>query len=343
MLTWPFGRSITLAILATTVGLLCPAAEPLPTAGGKFTLRVLNIPDVQRGCGLALVMQTPGGRTFLYDTGNGYPSATEPSGWAGNHNTGRDLIAPLLRRRGVKELDGVVISHAHFDHFGGFIWLVDNFPIRKLYDPGYEMPGHAADNFRGELGLYAKLREPFKQRPGAYQVAHAGDKLDWDRQLDVEVLAPPREFFRDQPSVERAKNDSAAHHLVNANAMILRIRHGKVVFLLAGDIQEGDWKLSLMPSLPPGKLKCDVLILPAHGLHSIPEEAQATRPAVAVGSVFPRYAKGSPAPRVYRAIGAQVYLTGLDGDVEIVSDGEHFTVTTQREPASTPHSNPAPR
>jgi beta-lactamase superfamily II metal-dependent hydrolase len=43
----------------------------------------------------------------------------------GDHNSGRDLIAPLLRQRGVKELDGVVISHAHYDHFGGFAWLVD--------------------------------------------------------------------------------------------------------------------------------------------------------------------------------------------------------------------------
>jgi competence protein ComEC len=333
MHAWRWWGSMIVLVWAAAFAAPCSAAET-PPAAGKFALTVLNVPDVQRGCGLALVMRTPGGRTFLYDTGNGYPTATDPSGWAGNHNTGRDLIAPLLARRGVKQLDGVVISHAHFDHFGGFIWLVDHFPIRKLYDPGYEMPGRAADDYRGELGLYAQLRERFKQRRGAYQQANAGDKLAWDPQLQVEVLAPPKEFFHDQPSVERAKNDTAPHHLVNANAMILRIQHGKVVFLLAGDIQEGDLKLSLLPSLPAGKLKCDVLVLPAHGLHSIPEEAQATRPSVAVGSVFAPYAKGSPAPRVYGAVGAKVYLTGLHGDVEVVSDGERFTVTAERETAS---------
>jgi len=46
---------------------------------GKFILTALNIPDVQRGAGLALVLQTPEGKTWLYDTGNGYPVETGPA------------------------------------------------------------------------------------------------------------------------------------------------------------------------------------------------------------------------------------------------------------------------
>ena len=317
--------------LVVVAGALCRAAEPSSAGAGKFTLTVLEIPDIQRGAGLALVMQTPGGRTFLYDTGNGYPLATNISGWASDHNSGRDLIAPLLRERGVKELDGVVISHAHYDHFGGFVWLVDHFPIRKLYDPGYEMPGRPDGDYSGEVGHYAKLRQRFKQRPGAYQEAHSGDKLAWDDRLDVEVLAPPKEFFHERHPENRPKNDPPAHYLLNANAMILRIQHGKVVFVLGGDIEAEDQRLSPLPSLPPGKLKCDVLIAPGHGIHAIPEFAEATRPKVAVASVFPRYAKGIPAWKVYGAVGAKVYVTGVHGNVEIVSDGENFTTKAQRE------------
>jgi len=311
---------------------LCHAADLSATGAGRFTLTVLDIPDIHRGAGLALVMQTPGGRAFLYDTGNGYPSATNASGWASDHNSGRDLIAPLLRERGVKELDGVVISHAHYDHFGGFVWLVDHFPIRKLYDPGYEMPGRTSGDYGGELGHYAKLRRQFKQRPGAYQEAHTGDKLAWDDRLDVEVLAPPKGFFHERHPEKRPKNDPPAHYLLNANAMILRIQHGKVVFVLGGDIEAEDQKLSLLPSLPPGKLKCDVLIAPGHGIHAIPEFAEATRPKVAVASLFARWAKGIPAWKVYGAVGAKVYVTGVHGNIEIVSDGESFTTKAQREP-----------
>ncbi|MBI5683822.1 MAG: MBL fold metallo-hydrolase [Verrucomicrobia bacterium] len=318
-------------ILCLAVCACCHAAEPADTGAGKFTLTVLDIPDIHRGAGLALVMQTPGGRTFLYDTGNGYPSATNVSGWASDHNSGRDLIAPLLRQRGVKELDGVVISHAHYDHFGGFVWLVDHFPIRKLYDTGYEMPGRASGDYSGELGHYAKLRQSFMRRPGAHQVARAGDKLDWDKQLVVEVLAPPKEFFHERHPENRPKNDPPAHYLLNANAMILRIQHGKVVFVLGGDIEAEDQRISLLPSLPPGKLKCDVLIAPGHGIHAIPEFAEATRPKVAVASLFARWAKGIPAWKVYGAVGAKVYVTGVHGQVEFVSNGENFTTKAARE------------
>lgn len=322
-------RWIRLCLFAAlcACGLAGPAAAG---ESGKFTLTCLDLPDIQRGAGLALVLQTPGGRTILYDTGNGYPSKTNPSGWEADHNDGRDVIAPFLNQRGVKSLDGVVISHAHYDHFGGFIWLKDHYPIRRLYDPGYVMPGRAPGDWGGELGHWTKLREEFKRRPGVYQEAHTGDKLDWDERLEVEVLAPPKTFFGDPHPELRPKNDPPSHYLVNANAMALRIRHGKVVFVLGGDIESDDQKQSLLPSLPQGKLKCDVLIAPGHGIHATPEFAAAARPKIVAASVFARYAKGIPSYKVYGAVGAKVYSTGLNGNIEIVSDGEQVKVTTQR-------------
>src|SRR4051812_28237960 len=83
---------------------------------GKFTLTCLEIPDIKRGAGLAVVLQMPGGKTYLYDTGSGYP---EKGGWASDYNAGRDTILSFLQARGIGALDGVFISHAHYDHFGG--------------------------------------------------------------------------------------------------------------------------------------------------------------------------------------------------------------------------------
>lgn len=317
---------LSLLILTGFLASAARAADP-----GKFTLTVLNLPDIQRGAGLALVLQTPGGHTILYDTGNGYPDAKAPDGWAAGHNDGRDVIDPFLRQRGVKELDGVVIGHAHFDHFGGFLWLKDHYPIRKLYDTGYEMPGHVPSDWSGELGMWSKLRAEFKQKPGVYKKALAGDKLDWDERLEVEVLAPPKTFFGDPHPERRPKNDPPSHYLPNANALVLRIRHGKVVFVLGGDIESDDQKQSLLPSLAPGTLACEVLIAPGHGIHATQEFAEAARPKVVVASVFERYARGIPSYKVYGAVGAKVYSTGLNGNVEIVSDGERFTATPEHE------------
>ena len=123
-------------------------------------------------------------------SGNGYPSKTNKTGWVAEHNTARDLIVPFLAERKIASLDGVAISHAHYDHFGGLAWLVDNFPIKKLYDSGYNFPGQATMDYTGELGHYAKLRESFKKR-GAYQEAHTGDKLDYIKAIVRLALQRP--------------------------------------------------------------------------------------------------------------------------------------------------------
>ena len=57
---------------------------------GAFTLTLLDIPDLDRGVGLALVLQTPGGATWLYDTGTGYP---EGDGWLQDCNTKSRILS----------------------------------------------------------------------------------------------------------------------------------------------------------------------------------------------------------------------------------------------------------
>src|SRR5687768_14928094 len=126
--------------IACAAATACGTAPPRPDSG-KFILTVLNVRDVQRGNGLAVVLQTPGGKTYLYDTGNGYPSKDRPGAWEGDYNCGRDDIVPFLKERGIASLDGVFISHAHYDHFGGLLWLAENFPVARLFDCGYEYAG----------------------------------------------------------------------------------------------------------------------------------------------------------------------------------------------------------
>lgn len=311
--------------------LLCAiAGQVLLAAGasagdGKFTFTVLNIPDVQRGAGLAIVMQMPDGKTWLYDTGSGYPGE---QGWAGDFNTGRDLIAPFLKERGIAELEGVLISHAHYDHFGGLIWLKENFPIKRLIDSGYEFPGESNAAYSSELRHYSRLRADFQQR-GIHLAAHAGDRLKIDEALDVEVIAPPKNFFENPEGAVRAANDGPSHYLVNANSLGIRIQHGSVVFYLPGDIQTEDIDRSLLPSVDKAKLRCNVLVAPGHGIHGSKAFAEATRPEISIASVFPRYARGLKSTPELKAVGAKTYITGIHGWVQVVSDGKSYTVTAE--------------
>ncbi|HEY1050406.1 MAG TPA: MBL fold metallo-hydrolase [Prosthecobacter sp.] len=302
---------------------LLAGAEP-------FTLTVLNIPDVQRGAGLAIVMRTPSGRTFLYDTGSGYPERLSSDGWQANFNAGRDLIVPFLEKAGVKEIDVVFMSHAHYDHFGGLMWLSEHATVRKLIDSGYVFPGTADGNYTGELGDYNRVRDTFKKRGiSAYQEAHTGEMLDVDPDLKIEVLAPPKEFFTDPLADTRPKNDPPAHYLVNSNSLGIRIQHGDIVFYLPGDIQSEDINACLLKSVDHAKLRCHVLIAPGHGIHCTQEFAEATKPEVSIASVFPRYAKGLKSTPMFKAVGAKPYITGLHGQLQIISDGKTYTVTAE--------------
>jgi competence protein ComEC len=291
---------------------------------GKLVVTCLEIPDYGRGAGLAVVVETPGGKTFLYDTGSGYPSK-DGRGWSGGYNAGRDAVLPFLKSRGIERIDGVMMSHGHYDHFGGLLWLVDHVSVPRLIDSGYTFPGEPD----GELAAYEALREQFKKTPGAYLAAQAGDRLALDEALEVEVLSPPRGFFKANPN-RGSKNDTPVHYLPNANSLGVRITHGEVSFLLPGDIQTLDQVELLLPSVAPEKLRCDVLVAPAHGIDASPEFARAARPKVTIASASGRYARWSATPRVYGAAGSRVFVTGIHGRVTVTSDGRTFTADAER-------------
>jgi competence protein ComEC len=292
---------------------------------GNFILTVLNIPDIDRGVGLALVLQTPGGHTWLYDTGTGYP---EGNGWYQGCNTGRDQIAPFLAERGIEALDGVIISHAHYDHFGGLLWLVDRVPIKRLVDSGYDYAGPRDAGYGRELADYAVLQEMFRRNRGSYQSAISGDTLELDTDLDVEVFAPPVGYFHEPDPDGRPAENPAAHYMLNTNSLMLRIRHKNVVFLLPGDIERDDQSRFLVPSVPPEKLKCDVLIAPGHGLHTAPEFAAAVSPELTLVSLFERWCGSCTAREGFAAVGSRVLVTGLDGTCQVTSDGNSYEVVT---------------
>ncbi|MDO5580665.1 MAG: MBL fold metallo-hydrolase [Planctomycetia bacterium] len=303
-----------------------------PVRAGTFKMAVLNCQNVNGGAGLAIVMQTPHGKTWLFDTGTGGFSTPKGTLDPQVYNCGRDTIFPYLKKEGIKEIEGLLVSHGHGDHMGGLEWILKNVPVRNLYDSGYRFPGvDPAAHTQNEVSVHLRLLKEYAERhPGHYFEITKGAKLDWDPDLKVAVLSPPKEFFKELPNPNRMKRDTPIHHLLNANSLAIQIKHGKNTFLIAGDIQEDYLRKRLWPILTDEEKKCDVCILPSHGIHSIKEEAEATRPKIAVASVWNPWAKSALAWRVYKEVGAEVYATGIDGNIEILSDGEHLSVKTEK-------------
>jgi beta-lactamase superfamily II metal-dependent hydrolase len=124
---------------------------------------------------------------------------------------------------------------------------------------------------------------------------------------------------------------------INDNSVVLRVRHGRNIFLFTGDIGElaQDY---LLQTIGKEKLKCTVLAAPHHGFDCYERFAAVVNPEVVVASClkdYPRDPIRSPGQKVtdvYGAVGAQVYVTAWHGTVQVTSDGESYTVKTDRTP-----------
>ncbi len=82
----------------------------------------------------AAIIQT-GGKTVLVDTGRPDPG------------TGTPVIARYLERRGINKIDVLFLTHNHPDHMGGAVFLLRNYPVRRLVLP----------QTRGGLGLWQNV------------------------------------------------------------------------------------------------------------------------------------------------------------------------------------------
>ncbi len=196
------------------------------------------------GHGGCTVLETPDGRTLVYDTG----------AMAGPDVTRRH-IAPFLWSRGVRRIDEVILSHADLDHFNGLLALLDRFAVSQItLTPTFEKrPTKAV-----ELTLQTLKRRGVPQR-----VVKTGDFL-YAGEVSIAVLHPPT---AGPPGEE------------NVRSLVLLVRHGEHRLLLTGDL-EGLGLTQVLPTLTP----VDVLMAPHHGSPSSEpgKLADRTKPKVVV-------------------------------------------------------------
>lgn len=296
------------------------AADGRPV--GRFEMTVVNPECVSGGCGLCIVMRTPGGRTYLFDAANGLEGRVR--------NNGRDIIVPWLEKRGVKRIDGLILSHYHSDHFGGLLHLADHFEIGRIYDNSYE-PADLRDA-RDEVEQAKRcLHEWEKKHPGALtRYLAEGQRLGWDEPgVSFDVVWPPRTgYCTPLAGGPDSKRNGSVHHLLNANSTGLAVRVGDVRFLVLGDINADYVAAYMRPYMErKGTWGADAVVLHSHG---IPDDGGANvaamnpRPKVAVASLSNMkwmFDAGRSMVAIYSKLGIDAYSTNIHGNVCVSSDG----------------------
>jgi competence protein ComEC len=287
VLTQPVLRSFRRLAWMSGVGWLgigvLAAAVRLPSD----ELRVTFLAVGHGGC---TVMETPDGRTLLYD-----------SGALAGPDVARRQIAPYLWHRGIRRIDEVFLSHADLDHFNGLVGLLDMFPVGQVTcTPTFADKSTEAVRFTLDV---------LQRRGVTVRTVKAGDRLTAGA-VELRVLHPP---------------GSGPEGNENARSMVLEVRHADHSILLTGDLEGPGLEMVLRTE----RRRFDVLQAPHHGSPKSNVEALAVwaRPRVVVSCQGPPPAVGHPL-EVYRTVGAEVVPTWPHGAVTVRSHASGLVVET---------------
>jgi competence protein ComEC len=296
---WRFVGSPPLAPLFGSVAAVlfvwivaAPDARVRAYGDGRLHLTLLDV-----GQGDAAVVTFPNGRTLLVDAG-GVPR--------GAFDIGDRVVGPALRARRLLRLDHLAVTHPDADHVGGARSIVRDFA------PGDVWWGVPVANHQPS----AILRVEADRQRAAWRTLQRGDRLEIGG-ADVILHHPP------PPDWERQR-------VRNNDSLVMELRYGRVSMLLTGDIDR-EVEAQLASSLAPGGLV--VLKVPHHGSATSSSHAllQTLRPAIALIGVGRGNPYGHPAPWVLgrlHDVGAEVFRTDLDGQIDVVTDGDRIEVET---------------
>ncbi len=295
--TWQQHAPAPWTVLAAMLGvvwLLAPPGVPLRILGLVWLLPLdlvrppppapgtFELTVLDVGQGLAAVVRTHS-RTLLYDTGPRFNDEADAGG---------RIIAPYLRAEGVGRLAMLVVSHLDADHSGGARSLLQTVPAEELLSSvPFDDP------------LWAG-------RGGDVVRCWAGQRWAWDGVVFTIVHPQPQGYGE-----PRTKT--------NDLSCVLRVEAAAGSALITGDI-EARSEMVLLGSTRA--LATDVLVVPHHGSRTSSTAAfiAATAPQIAVFAAGYRNRFGHPRRDVverYRAVGALLPRTDLQGAIRIVFDG----------------------
>jgi len=269
-------------------------AEPVLQQSSGQPLRVTFL-DV--GQGDAAIVQFPNGRTLSIDAG----------GLAGTlFDIGSRVVSPAYWALGIRRLDYMSISHGDPDHIGGAASVFRDFRPAEIWE-GVPVPPHEPTR---------RLRALADAAGVPWRTLQPGDHIAVGQALVTVHHPPPPDWER-----QRVRNDDSE---------VIEIRYGGVSFVFTGDIGR-DTELAIAASFTEAPIR--ILKVPHHGsgTSSSTEFIRALRPDIGVISDGRGNPYGHPVPQVlerYRAAGAAIYRTDLDGAVTVETDGKTVRVHT---------------
>ena len=234
------------------------------------------------GQGDAAVVQFPGSAVMLIDGGAAFRDGS---------NMGERVVAPFLWSRKIMRVDYLALSHPEIDHFGGFLFIANNFHPREFWTTGADSPDVT----------YAELLEELAQAHTAIRLLDASSPEQVIGGVRIRCLSP-------EPGAAASRNN---------RSMVIHLGPDRAGFLFTGDLETAGEELLLQRDLP---LHATVVKVPHHGsiTSSSPRFIDAVNPSFAVISDGYHNRYHFPAGAVvarYRTDGATVLRTDRMGAI----------------------------
>ncbi len=236
---------------------------------------LLSMAVLDVGQGTSIVLATAN-HTMVYDFGPGNRRSYSLGEW---------VVRPFLQQAGIRQLDGIILSHSDQDHIGGM------YALQKDFADTLVLSGMKKD-IRQKLPLLSNVHD-----------CHHAPSWRWDGVLF--------EFLQTRHEATDSDNDRSCVLMVTAGAQRL---------LLTGDIEQ--LQEQRLIDRYSGQLQADILIAPHHGSMTSSSvdfiAAVAARQVIFTSGFLNRWR--FPRAQVidrYRNSGAQIHNTAHSGAIMV--------------------------
>jgi len=209
-------------------------------------------------------------------------------------------VVNYLKAHGVDTLELLIATHPHEDHIGGLPSVLETFKVNEIVDSG----------MTATTNIYSRYTADAKAE-GCTWVADNRQTFTWGN-VALQILTGP-ETWQD----------------VNDYSVVTRLDCGNIEFLFDGDA-EAPAEAALQ-----GDISAEILKVGHHGSTSSSSYSFLSRvmPQVAIVSVGTGNTYGHPAAGTLtklQATGSKIYRTDLNGNIVVTTDGNTYTVVTDK-------------
>lgn len=266
---------------------------------GKLVARFFEISSgTDTKSGDAMFIKSPEGATMLIDAGAPECGAQ---------------VSKYLKELGVTKIDYLVASHPHIDHIGGFSKIINDFEIGAVYMSELVYP----------TKTYEAAMKSIQNKDLDIIYIKEGDEFEFGDSVVAKVYNP-------QPDIEYPKGyPERSTQFVNDHSVVLKLTYDEVSMLFMGDVYMQK-ELEFIEKYGD-ELQADLIKAGHHGADTSssgtfietvkPELAIFTHDSIASLKTY----------KSYRKRDAMVYITAIDGNILVSTDGKTLTDVTERD------------